>query len=318
VRGRALGGLVVLLLVPPLGAQSGAPASATSELEAIEAMIERGQLAEAERELRSVADRFDSVRALLRLARLQAGRQDLDGTLESLEQARVIAPNSEEVLSGLAGTLLAAGSVLPAIEILDALTRMCPTVAKYHYLEGEALLQAGDAAAAVESLSEAARLGPGDVPTLIALGVALNRRRQYPEARQSLLEALSLAPESVEAAAALAEAEEGLGDLEAAEGHALRALARAQGNARANMVLGMVRMGQERYPEARDALVTAVARDPDSAKAHYQLSLVYARLDDETRAQEHLQLYRQKKQETEERVDEVRKVTGFSLGGMLR
>ena len=56
-----------------------------------------------------------------------------------MRQARAIAPNSEEVLSAYAETSLAAHATLPALSALDALTRLCPTVARYRYLEGAAL-----------------------------------------------------------------------------------------------------------------------------------------------------------------------------------
>jgi len=77
-----------------------------------------------------------------------------------------------------------------------------------------------------------------------------------------------------------------------------------------------VRMKQERYAEARDALLAASAADPASAKAHYQLGLVYARMNDPVRAQEHVAQYRLRKEEAERRVAEVRALTGFSEGGM--
>jgi tetratricopeptide (TPR) repeat protein len=307
---------LLLLALPVALAQEATPSPSTAELEAIGRMIEKGERAAAEERLRSAARRFESVRALVLLARLQSERQDLAAAVESLEQARRIAPNSEEVLAKLAKALRASGEVLPAIEVLDGLTRLCPTVAEYSHAMGTALMQVGDTAAAVESLTQAARLEPDNVPTQIALGMALNARGRYPEARPHLLRAMSLAPESVDAVAALAEAEDGLGELEAAEAHAERALARDSAHPRANLVMGMVRLEQGRYPGARDALLKAVAEGPDSAKAQYQLSQVYARLGDAAGSQKHLELYRRRMRETEERVEEVRRVTGFSPSGM--
>jgi tetratricopeptide (TPR) repeat protein len=274
-----------------------------------------GHPALAERQLRSVADRFGSVQALLQLARLQSGRKDTAAALESLRRAREIAPNSEEVLLASAETMLAAQGPLAALPVLDSLTRLCPTEGRYRYLQGVALIQAGDTEAAVSSLREADRLEPNQPPTLIALGTALNGRELYAEAKPPLLHGQSLVPDSVEAAAALAEAEEGLDELDAAEAHAQRALARAGTDARANLVLGLVRMKQERYAEARDLLEKAAIADPGSPRAHYQLSLAYAHLDDPARSQKHLELSRQKAKEREGRVKEVRRVTGFSTGG---
>jgi tetratricopeptide (TPR) repeat protein len=270
----------------------------------------------AERQLRSAADRFQSVRALLQLARLQSDQKDAAGALASLRKARAIAPNSEEVLSTFAEVSLAAETPLAAIPILESLTDISPGVARYHYLEGLALMQAGDVVAAVEPLQEAERLEPNRVPTLLALGTALNGRELYAEAKPYLLRGLSLAPDSLEATAALAESEEGLAEIKEAEAHAQRVLSREAAQPTANLVQGMVSMKQERYAEARDALLKAAAAAPTSSKAHYQLSLAYARLNDEAGAQKHLDLYRQKVKEMEDRVRQVRELTGFSTGGM--
>jgi predicted Zn-dependent protease len=275
-----------------------------------------GHAALAERQLRSVADRFQSVQALLQLARIRSDQEDVAGALASLRKARAIAPNSEEVLSACAEASLAAQTPLAAIPILESLTDLSPSVARYHYLRGLALMQAGDVVAAIEPLKEAERLEPNQVPTLIALGTALNGRKLYGEAKPYLLRGLSLAPDSLEATAALAESEEGLSETKDAEAHARRALSREAAQPVANLVLGMVLMQEERYAEARDALLKAAAAAPTSSKAHYQLSLACARLNDETGAQKHLDLYRQKVKEMEERVRQVRALTGFSTGGM--
>jgi tetratricopeptide (TPR) repeat protein len=272
----------------------------------------------AERQLRSAADRFRSVQALLQLARIQSGQGDAAGALESLGRARSLAPNSEDVLSAAAQVSLAVRAPLPAILALEPLTRMCPTVAQYPYLLGVALMQAGDMIGAVDPLQQSQRLEPNRVLTLVALGLALNGRKMYADAKPGLVRALELEPDNVEAIAALAEAEDGLGELAEAEAHAQRALARASGHATANLVLGMVRMKQERYAEARVALERAVAGDPASPKAYYQLSLAHARLGDEAGAQRQVQLYQQKLREIDERVNQLRTATGVSGQGGMR
>jgi tetratricopeptide (TPR) repeat protein len=281
------------------------------------AAIERveGNVVLAERQLRSVADRFKSVQALLQLARLQSDQKNAAGALASLRLARAIAPNSEDVLSAYAEAVIASPTPDAAVPVLSALTRLYPTVARYHYRQGLALLGAGDAAAAAASLQEAARLEPDQPATLIALGRALDRRELYSEAKPHLLRGLSLAPDNVEAVAALAEAEEGLGELKDAEEHARRVLARSGTDATAKRVIAMVRMKQDRFAEARDALLEAAAADPASSKVEYQLSQAYARLNDPVTSEKHLALYHQKLKEGEERVKELRRVTGFSIGG---
>ncbi len=325
-----LAGFPVLLLAASVGAQTApVPAAAVPDPRAVAEMIDKalelasaeraaGRLIQAERRLRAVADRFKSVRALLQLAEVQAQRKDQPGSMATLREARALAPNSEDVLSAFAAALLDSPTPQGAVPVLVALTRISPGVARYHYLEGRGLLAAGDAAAAVASLQEASRLeaDQAQAPTLIALGQALNQQKLYSEAKPPLLRALSLAPENVEAVAGLAEAEEGLGDLKDAEDHARRALALSAGDPTANLVMAMVLMKQKKFPEARDALLEAAAADPASPKVHYQLSLAYARLGDPASSEKHRALYDQCLKEARERVKQVRRITGFSLGGM--
>jgi tetratricopeptide (TPR) repeat protein len=238
---------------------------------------------------------------------MQSG--DRSGALESLGRARALAPNSEEVLSAFAQVALAARMLVPAITTLDALTRMCSTVAQYHYLLGVALMEGGDMPAAIESLQQADRLEPERSLTLMALGLAQNSRKEYADAKRALRHALDLEPDNIDALAALAEAEAGLGELAPAEDHARRALARTNAHPTANLVIGIVSMKRERYAEARDALNSAIAANPDSPAAHYQLSLAYARLGDEANAKRHVELYQEKLREAEERMKTLRAAT---------
>jgi tetratricopeptide (TPR) repeat protein len=271
----------------------------------------------AERQLRSVAERYHSVQALMDLARMQTRQKEFSAGLVTLRQARALAPNSEDVLNAFAQVALAARAPVSALQVLEPLARMCPTVAHYHYLLGVALLQAGDVQSSTAPLREADRLEPNRPFTLIALGLVLNGQKMYGEAKASLARALDLEPDNVEAVAALAESEEGLGELEAAETHALRAVAQVSDHAIGNLALGMVRMKQERYEEACAALEKALRSDPDSPKAPYQLSLAWARRGDEAQSRKYLDLYRQKLREIDLRLHQVQGQTGLS-GGMKR
>jgi tetratricopeptide (TPR) repeat protein len=322
-------GLAALLLAASARAQTAAPPKAAPTVpdpKAIAVMIDKalqlasaeraaGRLAQAELQLRSVAERFQSVRALLELAQVQSQQKNGAGSLASLRQARALAPNSEDVLSPYAEALLASSKPDAAIPVLGALTRISPRVARYQYLAGMAVLQAGDAPAAASFLQEALRLEPDHAPTLMALGRALNRRQLYSEAKPHLLRGLSLTPNSVEAVAALAEAEAGLGELKDAEEHARRAVAQAPDDPAANMAIAMVLMKQEKFTEARDALLKVAAATPSSSMVHEQLSLAYERLSDPVSAQKHRALYEQRLAEEGERVKSVHRIVGSQLAG---
>jgi tetratricopeptide (TPR) repeat protein len=273
-----------------------------------------GHPALAELQLRAVAKRYDSVQALMELARLQTRNKETTAALASLEKARTLAPNSEDVLNAFAQVSLSLRAPVPALQVLLPLVRMCPTVAQYHYMLGIALMQAGDVESSIAPLREADRLEPDRPFTLVALGLVLNTLKMYGEARSHLVRSLDLEPDDADATAALAESEEGLGELEAAETHALRALARSGDSAIANLALGMVRMKQERYEEACAALEKALVADPASPKAPYQLSLAWARRGDQAQSKKYLELYRERVRDIDKRVDEIRAKTGLSSG----
>jgi tetratricopeptide (TPR) repeat protein len=304
--------IVVAALLAQTAVQSPAPKDRAALLADAATALSAGRRADGRRLLQDAAARFHSVTALMQLARLQSGDGDLAGALASLQTARTLAPNAEDVLNAYAQVALAARMPVPAAGALDALTRMCPDTAQYHYLLGVALLTAGDAVRATDSLQTAERLDPGRALTLAALGLAFNSRKQFADAKAALARSLELDPDRPETLAALAEAEASLGDLAATEADARRALARSSSDATAHLVIGMVRLEQQRYAEARDALLQAVASDPQSPKADYQLSLVYARLGDSAAAEKSLESYRRKLAEMSARVKALRTAGGPS------
>lgn len=265
-----------------------------------------GRVDEAMRAYRLAAERHQSAQAYLELARLQVRAGDSPAALTSLSRARELAPNSEDVLAALAQVTLASKRPMPAVIALQSLTRICPTVAQYHYLLGVGLMAVGDMPSADDALRAANRLEPERQLTLLALGLVLNNRKQFGEARDVLARSVELQPDSIEAMAALAEAQAGLGEFEAAGRHARRVLDRAPANATANLVVGLMMMDQKNYAAARDALQKTIAADPDSPKAFYQLSLALARLGDDAGARQYVQLYQDKLRAVEERVNALR------------
>jgi tetratricopeptide (TPR) repeat protein len=300
---------------PP--AKPAAPDRATL-LQQAAAAQKSGRNDEAIRLYRLAAERHQSVQAYLDLARLQSRTGDAASALTTLNKARDLAPNSEEVLSAIAQVALAAKRPMPAVLTLQSLTRICPTVAQYHYLLGVALMAVGDMPGADEALKEANRLEPEKSLTLIALGLVLNNRKQFDDAKTALVRSVELQPDSIEAMAALAEAHAGLHEFDRATVLARRVLERAPANATANLVTGMILMEQKDYAGARDALLKATAADPDSPKAFYQLSLASARLGDDAGAQRYVKVYQEKLQAVEDRVSQLRAGGSLKPGAPLR
>lgn len=286
MRAEALLGL--LLLATPAFAQTARPASRAPDratlLERAAAAASAGREAEAAAALGEAASRFQSVRALLRLADLQSARGNVRAALESLRKALAFAPNAEAALSAFARLSMVDHEPIPAVRALEALSRMYPGAAEYHRLLGEALVATGAYAAAESSLRRAESLEPDTPSNLVSLGVALNRLDRCADAKPYLTRGLELDPENVGAAAALAEAEARLGDLEAAEAHAERALRRSSDDATASLALGIVYLEREHLEAARQALERAASGAPDRVEAHELLATACDAAGDVARA----------------------------------
>ena len=258
----------------------------------------------------------ESVRDLIQKARAQAREGNHRGAAEILERARMVAPNSEEVLGDYAKNNLAAGNPGGAMDALDPLTRMHPTVADYFYLLGVAQLRIKAHDHAVDTLRHSLELDPNRALTWIALGITLNSQKRFAEAKEALVHALEIEPEDVEALVAIAEAEEGLGELELVDVHANRALALAGSHPGAYYALGKARMSQGEFAEARDFFLQTVELSPYSTKAHYQLSLAYARLNDLENSKKHRELHQQASDRESAHIVEMRARAGMGMAGM--
>ena len=90
---------VLCLVLVQAGGAAGQPADRRALIERAQSEVAAGRRVEAKRLLAAAAGKFESVQALLQLARLQATDGEVAAALDSLRKARALAPNSEEVLS---------------------------------------------------------------------------------------------------------------------------------------------------------------------------------------------------------------------------
>lgn len=261
---------------------------------------------------------IESVRDMVQEAREQARQGNHREAAEILARAKRVAPNSEEVLSDFAENSLAAGNPGGAIDPLEALARMHPTVAKYPYLQGVAQMKIKALKPSVESLRLSLELDPQRALTWIALALTLNTLKWYDQAKEAILRGLVLEPDNVEALVALAEAEEGLGELDQVEVHAQRALTLGGPHPGAYFALGKARMSQGKFAEARDFFLQTIALSPNSPKTHYQLSLAYARLNDLENSKKHRELHQQAMDKESAHLVEMRAQAGMGISGMGR
>ena len=89
----------------------------------------------------SVLAETTSVLAMVQQTKSHARQGDHAMAAQILDQAKMMAPNSEDVLGDFAKNSLAAGDPVGAINTLEPLMRIHPKVAEYPYLLGVALLQ---------------------------------------------------------------------------------------------------------------------------------------------------------------------------------
>ena len=277
-----------------------------------------GNIEAGETQLMSLAERFDSVRAMLELARSLARRREDQRAIGVLRRALDVAPNSEAVLRAYSRLCVEHEAPVPAMATLEALTRMHPTVAEYPYLLGIARLQLAESDGAVEALRRSLELDPDQVLPYVALGLSFKDQKRYAESKEALTRGLRLLPEHRDTLTALAEVEEGLGETEQAEERITRVLERYGESADALYVVGKIRMSQGRWEEARDALARSVEINPRERRAHYLLSQAYARLGDREGTRRHQELYRKATKEAEELLIKMRTDAGLGVSGMGR
>lgn len=257
-----------------------------------------------------------SAQALMRQARTLASQGEHLEAAQILNRVLDIAPNSEEALFEYGKNSLAIGDPVGAMNTLEPLTRMHPTVSEYHYLLGIAMLQIGELEYSVDALRMSLELEPQRVLSMIALGMNFNTQKRFAEGKEVLAKSLEIEPDELEALVALAEAEEGLGEAAQAEYHAQRALAGDRVHPGAYYVLGKVRMSEGRFEEARDYFLQTVALRPETPKGHYQLSLAYSRLGDSENSKKHRELYREAKAKETDNMIMMRSRAGLGVGGM--
>ena len=251
-----------------------------------------GRRPAANRQLRSLDRRFESVEAQLRLAEVFSSFGNHKAALDFLERALERAPSSELVLARHAQKALDVGVPSTAARSVEPLARMHPETAQYQLLLGRVWIGLRKMGEASEALLRAVALDPELVQAFLPLGLALNHESRFEEAQHYLARYLEQDPDNLEASAALAEAQERLDQPELAERRAMGVLEQDPAHARGNLVLGMIRSGRGEFASAREVLEQAVRSDPLMAKAHYQLSFACARLGDRECARDHLERYK--------------------------
>jgi tetratricopeptide (TPR) repeat protein len=247
---------------------------------------QKGELALAQKDFqRAVELNPNAVDALQALARILAGQQQWEKSLELLSRARAAAPDSPDVLRKYTTVSLHAGHTANAVDAAQQLVKLRPDEPEAAYLLGVARLQNGDTEEARSTFENYTKLRPQDPLAFLALGMVDTSLRDFPAARANFEKSIELDPNQAEAYYQLALIFRDQGDSRAAIVQLEKVVAVDAQRAQAHELLGTLYLLERDYAKAQEHLIRAEALAPDSADTHYQLGLLFARLNQRDHAQ---------------------------------
>jgi Flp pilus assembly protein TadD/GTP-binding protein EngB required for normal cell division len=251
-------------------------AGAREEIALAAAMIERGDVDEAERRLLGVVARFPKLGpAFFHLGRARARRGALEEAVTALGKAVDLERDVPEAWAALGDALARLGRTEPARDALRHALALAATAelrGRAHAALGRVHAEAGQLAKAVRDLRKALELLGDDAEVSLAYGRALARLRE-PEADEWLTRAARRpgAPPSLFTEAAAATTDGVLAEALLREG-----LARAPGDSGLQAALARQLARGGRADEALTLALTSVGANPSSPAALAALREAYA------------------------------------------
>jgi Flp pilus assembly protein TadD len=257
--------------------------------------IAAGAYGEAEEALQKVLSKNpESVATLRQLAGLALKRNNTDAAWKYMVRARLIAPNSPELLYEYAQVSLKNQLPTEAIVAMRKVVLLEPDRPEYLLALGKALMESpmefGDALPFFERY---VKLKPEDPEGHGSLGWAYYTNKDFVNARKEVEESLRLQPDQIIGYYQMGAIYYETGDYARAEEFLSKAIARQPDQPDAHLTLGMVYVRQGESEKARSAFETAERLNPDEPKAHYQLSQLYRRMGDREAATRQMTLYQQ-------------------------
>ncbi len=256
------------------------------------ALRQRGQGVAAMTSFRqSLAANPKSVETLIAIAEIFAGENKHADSLQMLEKARALNPDSREVLRHLIVEAMQARKNDKGLQAAQDL-QLKSSELDDRFLVASVMLQQGQFLTATHILEDYVAQRPQDAKAYLGLGMAYLSLLRYADARQALEHSVQIKPD-------LAEAEYQLGLLAAQQGsrqeaiqHWQRAVGLQPHHAQALFSLGTVFLETGNLAEAEGAFRQSLATDPNNMKTEYNLALVLNKLGKSEEAKQHLERYR--------------------------
>jgi tetratricopeptide (TPR) repeat protein len=300
------------------------PENLDARLVLVRGLIARGDLRQADAELKILAARVPNAAAVqVQMGRLLGLRKDTAGARRHFERALELDSGSNEALGGLVAVDLAGGRLAEARARVDNALASRPNDAATIMLGARVSATMGDFDVAEQRLRRVIEIEPGYLPAygslaqlfvrqkrmdealaefeqlakreprpvaaLTLAGMILDGQGKTAEARERYERALQLDPEAPVAANNLAwlHAHSG-GSIDLALQLARTAYGKLQTVPEVVHTLGVIYFKKNLHPEAIRTLKAAVELDPSNALYHYHLGLACDKAGDRAGASEHL------------------------------
>ena len=290
------------------------------------ALIEKGEVARAAKELRVVVREHPEARtalgsALVRLKQPQAAEAEFRAVVKAdprnvfalqqltellINQGRYTAaitfllgaPKDPVLQTNLAIAYAQNGKGEDSLKLLGQLVQAQPDSALAHFNLATEQAHQKLFRAAVGEYRECLRLDPSNDVARTSLVKALNILAEYNEALPLISDYAKRKPDEFEAPYLLGEVYRGLGQYAEAVPLLQHAVKMRPSNYDAQYNLGFVLAKQSRYEEARVTLGKALELRPGAGEAHYQMGLVLRALNQPERAKEQMTVFEQQRRLT--------------------
>jgi tetratricopeptide (TPR) repeat protein len=240
-----------------------------------------------------------SIDILLAIADIYAAQNKHADAIAILGRARTLAPDAAPVLRRVVIEAMNAGENRTALEAALELEHKSSENLDDKYLIAAVLLQEQEYAEASQIFEMYLAQRPQDSGAWLGLGLARLNQQRYSDARNALERSLQLDPD-------LTEAQYELGVVASKEGNIQEAIQRFEhvlqehpNHAKALLNVGTLYLQAGELEKAESALQRSEAADRTDPDTQYQMSLLSNRIGEAEEARQHMERFRQLKQERE-------------------
>jgi tetratricopeptide (TPR) repeat protein len=238
--------------------------------------IRAGDLQKAENAYAEmVADHPKSLQLNFEYARILALRGENDKVTPIAETIKKLAPDSPEYDVVESSTMLTAGKVNDAFDLLQKSVRDAPDNYQLHLALAKVALRKGDFDTASTNFHEGERLNPHSLEVQIGLAQIANAHGDSNALTQAAESALSIDPTFTTAYLWRATAEANQKQFDRAEADLQTVITKTPNNSQAYIELGQIRLLNKQVPQGIELLQKALDIDPNSLPALSQLIRVY-------------------------------------------